>query len=302
MNVNDYANLESARLELDIANRIRDGPKRHEGREFVRSILDSFTITGPHGQHICIVFEPLREPLWLLRKRSEEASLPLTVVRALLHLLLEGLNYLHSGCHIIHTGNEFYQASPMSFAELLVDLKLDNILLGFETDEVLETYVREATEYPSPVKTIDENRKVYLSRNDFGRYRGTFGYPKIGDFGQAVFGDLEDRFYQNTGIEHYRSPEVLLGGGWSYGRDIWTLAILVSFMVPRVVDLRAEADSDQMWELLRPDPLFWPFSEDAPGVYRGDLHVAQIIGLLGHPPSSLRKGEQAGQFFDAHGE
>lgn len=49
----------------------------------------------------------MREPLWLFRRRfgADKVTRPfLPVFKAYLRILLEGLDYLHSECHIIHTG------------------------------------------------------------------------------------------------------------------------------------------------------------------------------------------------------
>ncbi|GAB1201152.1 hypothetical protein APSETT444_010539 [Aspergillus pseudonomiae] len=45
--------------ELDIYNRINSVETDHPGRRFIRKLLNHFTIAGPHGQHICLVHEPL---------------------------------------------------------------------------------------------------------------------------------------------------------------------------------------------------------------------------------------------------
>ncbi|CAG8412498.1 unnamed protein product [Penicillium salamii] len=46
------------REELRITERITQA-HTHEGRYFVRTLLDSFDLPGPHGKHVCMVFDPL---------------------------------------------------------------------------------------------------------------------------------------------------------------------------------------------------------------------------------------------------
>jgi len=46
----------------------------------------------------------MREPLWLFQRRWENGKLPPSLLKVYLKFLLRGLNYLHSECHIIHTG------------------------------------------------------------------------------------------------------------------------------------------------------------------------------------------------------
>lgn len=76
----------------------------HEGRSYVRLIQDSFIIPGPFGEHLAMVFNPLREPLWLLGRHLGTTGLPPAVLKAFLKLVLEALDFLHSECNIIHTG------------------------------------------------------------------------------------------------------------------------------------------------------------------------------------------------------
>lgn len=70
----------------------------------MRAVEDSFQIQGPFGEHICLVSEPLREPLWLLGRHLGVVELPPNVLRAFLKLLLKGSDFLHSEYHVIHTG------------------------------------------------------------------------------------------------------------------------------------------------------------------------------------------------------
>ena len=76
----------------------------HHGRHFVRVLLDSFPLQGPYNKHLCLVFEPLREPLWLVRQRFTTRTIPSDILKILAQMLLHGLDYLHSECHIIHGG------------------------------------------------------------------------------------------------------------------------------------------------------------------------------------------------------
>ena len=94
----------SAKDELEMSQHISHIQTVHEGRSYVRLIQDSFTIPGPFGEHLGMVFEPLREPLWLLGRHLGTVGLPSTILKAFLKLVLKGLDFLHSECHIIHTG------------------------------------------------------------------------------------------------------------------------------------------------------------------------------------------------------
>ncbi|GKZ19738.1 hypothetical protein AbraCBS73388_004725 [Aspergillus brasiliensis] len=124
----------AAEDELKISQHISSLQSNHEGRAYVRLVQDSFQIQGIHGDsHICLVFEPLREPLWLLGRHLGSNGVPLQVLRAFLRVILCGLDFLHSECHIIHT-----------------DLKADNFLVGFEDPTVLKDYARQQEVHPAP--------------------------------------------------------------------------------------------------------------------------------------------------------
>lgn len=94
----------SAKDELEISQHISNIQTVHEGRSCVRLIQDSFTIPGLFGEHLGMVFEPLREPLWLLGRHLRTVGLSPIIAKPFLRLVLKGLDFLHAECHIIHTG------------------------------------------------------------------------------------------------------------------------------------------------------------------------------------------------------
>jgi serine/threonine-protein kinase SRPK3 len=95
---------ESAEAEIKISDHISKFETQHPGRSYVRLIEDSFTIEGKFGHHICLVLEPMRQSLWSLPPYLATKTLPSRVFKPFLELLLRGLDFLHSDCHIIHTG------------------------------------------------------------------------------------------------------------------------------------------------------------------------------------------------------
>lgn len=90
--------------ELRILQHVSIANRAHVGRRFVRRLLDAFTIDGPSDKHLCLVLEPLREPLWLYRRRFVDDIIPAGVLKIMVQMILEGLDYLHSECQIIHAG------------------------------------------------------------------------------------------------------------------------------------------------------------------------------------------------------
>ena len=92
--------------ESDILRSLAEGNPDHPGHEHIVKILDSFTHSGPNGEHDCIVFEALGESVLDFQRRCEDGRLPLAMVRTIARQLLLALDYIHSGCRLIHTGKQ----------------------------------------------------------------------------------------------------------------------------------------------------------------------------------------------------
>lgn len=95
--------------ERDVSICISSPESKHRGRVIVGSAVESFGISSPGGlAHLALVFQQMREPLWLFRRRvagqDHVTSGLLPLIRTYLQFLFEGLDYLHTDCHIIHTG------------------------------------------------------------------------------------------------------------------------------------------------------------------------------------------------------
>ncbi|KAI9830512.1 MAG: hypothetical protein M1819_005470 [Sarea resinae] len=262
INAADRANKRTAERELDITQHISKADPRHEGWHFVRVLADSFTLKGPSSDHICLVFEPLREPLWILKDRFEGNTIPLELLKIMVQMLLHGLDYLHRVCHIIHS-----------------DLKLDNIMVRLEDKSILERDARDEYENPLPQKIYDD-RTMYLSRNNYGRPSSFTGIISITGFGLSVKGDsLPNGCIQ---VEPYRAPEVILDAGWTYSSDVWNLGVM-------------------LWDLLENKPLFEAV-DPLENEYDDLSHLAYITALLGPPPKELlARGKRASNFYNSEG-
>lgn len=94
----------AAENELDILRHIAKANPSHKGWRFVRYPIDSFDLPLRSVPYLCLVFEPLREPLWLLRYRFIDSVIPPDTLKVLVQMILHGLDYLHSECRIIHAG------------------------------------------------------------------------------------------------------------------------------------------------------------------------------------------------------
>ena len=106
--------------------------------------------------------------------------------------------------------------------------------MNFEDDLVLEKFAQVLSKNTISWKKR-EDYLVYQSRNQFGPLRAQLGpiVPRISDFGHAQW--ITDSQPQINPIQPdcYRAPEVILGTGWSYSADIWSLGVLVSYSLPQ---------------------------------------------------------------------
>ncbi|XP_018535480.1 SRSF protein kinase 3 [Lates calcarifer] len=108
---------ETALDEIKLLKCVRDSDPKDAKRERIVHLIDDFRVSGANGEHVCMVLEVLGHQLlrWIIK--SNYTGLPLPCVKSILRQVLQGLDYLHTKCKIIHT-----------------DIKPENILL--RVDEV----------------------------------------------------------------------------------------------------------------------------------------------------------------------
>ncbi|KAK0873197.1 serine/threonine protein kinase, CMGC [Friedmanniomyces endolithicus] len=118
---------ETALDEIKLLNKVVEANKDHPGRAHVVSLLDSFNHKGPHGMHVCMVFEVLGENLLGLIKRWNHRGIPMPLVKQITKQVLLGLDYLHRECGIIHT-----------------DLKPENVLIEIgDVEQIVKAHVKD---------------------------------------------------------------------------------------------------------------------------------------------------------------
>ncbi|XP_011873447.1 PREDICTED: SRSF protein kinase 3 [Vollenhovia emeryi] len=139
---------ETALDEIKLLKDVRDTDPSDPKRNKTVQLLNDFKISGINGLHVCMVFEVLGHNLLKLIIKSNYRGIPRNNVKRVIRQVLEGLDYLHNKCKIIHT-----------------DIKPENVLVCVD-----ETYIRklacEATELHSmgaklPVSLISTAPKEF---------------------------------------------------------------------------------------------------------------------------------------------
>ncbi|XP_047451345.1 SRSF protein kinase 2-like [Mugil cephalus] len=155
---------ETALDEIKLLRCVRESDPADPNKDMVVQLIDDFKISGVNGIHVCMVFEVLGHHLlkWIIK--SNYQGLPLPCVKSIIRQVLQGLDYLHTKCKIIHT-----------------DIKPENILMCVD-DVFVRRMAMEATEWqkagappPSgsavstapqlkPVGKISKNKKKKLKK------------------------------------------------------------------------------------------------------------------------------------------
>ncbi|XP_041794626.1 SRSF protein kinase 3 [Chelmon rostratus] len=155
---------ETALDEIKLLRCVRESDPSDPNKDMVVQLIDDFKISGVNGIHVCMVFEVLGHHLlkWIIK--SNYQGLPLPCVKSIIRQVLQGLDYLHTKCKIIHT-----------------DIKPENILMCVD-DAFVRRMAMEATEWqkagappPSgsavstapqlkPVGKISKNKKKKLKK------------------------------------------------------------------------------------------------------------------------------------------
>ncbi|XP_018109507.1 SRSF protein kinase 3 S homeolog isoform X7 [Xenopus laevis] len=155
---------ETALDEIKLLRCVRESDPRDPNKDMVVQLIDDFKISGMNGTHVCMVFEVLGHHLlkWIIK--SNYQGVPIHCVKSIIRQVLQGLDYLHSKCKIIHT-----------------DIKPENILMCVD-DAYVRRMAAEATEWqkagappPSgsavstappqkPIGKISKNKKKKLKK------------------------------------------------------------------------------------------------------------------------------------------
>ncbi|KAI8636667.1 kinase-like domain-containing protein [Parasitella parasitica] len=132
---------DSALEEIKLLECVKKTNPESKGYRYVAQLLDHFWHQGPNGKHACMTFEVLGESLLSLMKRFNYKGIPQNVVKRISKQVLEGLDYLHRECGIVHT-----------------DLKPENVLVWIPN---IEDYLKRDT--AEILNDIKQKEVAYLA-------------------------------------------------------------------------------------------------------------------------------------------
>ncbi|KAL1859973.1 hypothetical protein Plec18170_001921 [Paecilomyces lecythidis] len=150
-------------------------------------------------------------------------------------------------------------------------------MFGIANDSVFSDFMENELHTPCPRKELDE-RTIYVSQEL--RVPREWGAPVLCDFGSAMPGGIEH--LEDIQPNVYRAPEVILEVPWTYKVDIWNVGCMI-------------------WNVFEGGSLFTGLDPKSQ-TYCSQAHLAEIINLLGPPPSSLlARGRLSHKLFSDEG-
>lgn len=203
---------DAAKIELRALQTLRENDA--ENRYRCIHLRDCFDFHG----HICIVTDLLDLSLFDFLKANNFVPFPNSHIQSFAKQLLTSVAC--ESCAVSFSGSFLltsHCATVLHNLNLIhTDLKPENILLC-DARYRLFTYNRRIPSSQLSTQRQATQRKVLLS-------------PEIRliDFGSATF---QDEYHSSVvSTRHYRAPEIILGLGWSFPCDIWSIGcILVEF-------------------------------------------------------------------------
>ncbi|KAI1822709.1 kinase-like domain-containing protein [Xylaria intraflava] len=183
---------DASRIELRVLQTLKANDEKNRNRCI--HLRDCFDFRG----HICIVMDLLGPSVFDFLKGNNFVPFPNSQIQSFARQLLTSVAFLHD-LNLIHT-----------------DLKPENILLCDGAYQTF-TYNRRIPSSTNGTCRQATQRKVLLDTE-----------IRLIDFGSATF---DDEYHSSVvSTRHYRAPEIILGLGWSFPCDIWSIGcILVEF-------------------------------------------------------------------------
>lgn len=190
--------------DVAVSDRLKNMTIEHPGKNKLRTVVDSFEISGPHGAHICLLYEPLELNFTGFLKTLPDNRFPKEMAQSSPQLIVLALDYLHR-CYVVHTGiSKRNPCDQVENTDTRADISPNNILQDVEDHSVLTQLEEAEIEQPSERKTL-QDRFIYTSR----QMPLVRGLPVLCDLGEARIGNQKHTGDIMPAI--YRAPEVILG-------------------------------------------------------------------------------------------
>ena len=199
---------DASQIEIRVLRTLREHDPTNENQCI--HLLSTFS----YRNHVCIVSELLGKSVFDFLKENQFHPFPSTHIWSFAKQLLKSVaceyTLIQEGCPMAALLTSYRLVFSVLHSLNLVhtDLKPENILL-VDSEYVSKPY---SSRYPNSKKwRILKNTEIRLI-----------------DFGSATF----DNEYHSAVVStrHYRAPEIILGMGWSFPCDVWSIGcILVEF-------------------------------------------------------------------------
>ncbi|KAL2346887.1 hypothetical protein Fmac_000887 [Flemingia macrophylla] len=201
---------DAAMLEVDVLQNLSKNDTGSSRCVQIRNWFD-------YRNHICIVFEKLGPSLFDFLKRNKYCPFPVDLVREFGRQLLESVaclwiiyglqDLVYRGCVCLLVSCSLSYPDMHELRLIHTDLKPENILLVSSEYVKLPSYKRVSS---------DEMQFRCLPKSSA---------IKLIDFGSTAYDNQNHSSIVST--RHYRAPEIILGLGWSYPCDLWSVGCIL---------------------------------------------------------------------------
>eukprot|EP01062_Namystynia_karyoxenos_P066251 TRINITY_DN60214_c0_g1_i1.p1 TRINITY_DN60214_c0_g1~~TRINITY_DN60214_c0_g1_i1.p1 ORF type:complete len:901 (+),score=177.24 TRINITY_DN60214_c0_g1_i1:83-2704(+) len=274
----------SSRHEVSLIDWIqRNSPNRSLAVDLGSALLlDAFEHAGPHGNHVCMVFEVLGPTLdTLMEKWSFRGIGNLPLVKGITRSMLSALDEL-SRMNVVHTDlkpeNVLFKRPAPNVRRII-----QHQLHPESTGDTLREAERETPQDEAEVKLSDFGLSYLLSPPDGLLPNGS----ELTEHDRRL---IHASNYQKGAViqtREYRAPEIVLGIDFGPKTDIWSLACVV-------------------FEMVTGEFLFDPktHSHVTDEISMDREHLAEMAEVIGSPdPEWIRScdGAYLSRYFDEDG-
>eukprot|EP00056_Hartaetosiga_gracilis_P001626 m.46177 g.46177 ORF g.46177 m.46177 type:complete len:696 (-) comp10714_c1_seq1:104-2191(-) len=295
---------EAAKDEVSLMRDIATAAPKAKRRQRVLQLFDDFRVFGPFGTHVAMVFEVLGVNLLKLIRFYGYSGFPNVITKRVVKQTLEGLDYLHTKCSIIHTDikpenillcpgegdvNAAGRRALLTYKDAPLPPYADRVESSLTKTQRKNRRKREKKKMnrsssdadkdeDAPLEELPELRTLADKLSDPAFCRSI--NIKIADLGNACW--VDKHFAKVIQTRQYRSLESILGSDYDQSADVWSVACMA-------------------FELATGDYLFDPRSGKS--YDRNEDHIAMMIELLGNIPRQVvLSSSYSKTYFDRNGK